>query len=112
MINYQASQIINAVKANITAMHNIASHTDNKHVENRLAASNLNKTLGALSAFDPSEPHKTCEHLEGARALLVEIFLREDHGVPSILSQELNKQVAYNANMLFSLATQIETLSK
>ncbi|WYC17912.1 hypothetical protein [Vibrio phage vB_VneS_J26] len=112
MINYQASQIINAAKANITALHNIAAHTDNKHVENRLAAATLNKSLGALAAFDPANSHETTVHIENAREMLVEVFLREDHGVPSILSQELNKQVAYTANMLFSLAAQIETLNK
>lgn len=112
MISYQASQVINAAKASITTIHNIAAHTDNKHVENRLAAATLNKSLGALAAFDPSNAHNTTVHLENARELLVEVFLREDYGVPSILSQELNKQIAYIANMLFSLAAQIETLSK
>lgn len=112
MINYQASQIINAVKANLIAINNIAVHAENKHTENKLAVSKLNSTIGIIAAFDPSNIEKTVNHLEDARAVLIGVFVREDLGIPSILSDELNKQIAHVANLLLALATQIETLKQ
>ncbi|AUR95977.1 hypothetical protein NVP1215B_059 [Vibrio phage 1.215.B._10N.222.54.F7] len=112
MLNYQASQIVNAVKANIVAINNIAAHTENKKVENRLAVSNLNSTLGIIAAFDPSETEKTIHHLDDARTVLIGVFVREDLGLPPILAGELNKQIAYTAGLISALAIQLETLKQ
>lgn len=111
-ICYQAGQVVGGIKAMVKALHNLAAHTDNKKVDNKLAAQQLNEVLALLSAFNPSEVVSTLQHLEEARHGLTGIFLAEDQGLPPILAAELNKQIAHIANCLFNLAAQIETLNK
>ena len=111
-ICYQAGQVINGITAMLKALHNLAAHTENQKVENKLAAQQLNEVLGTLAAFNPSEAVSTCQYLEEARGGLSGIFLAEDQGLPPILAQELNKQIGHIVHMLFNLAVQIKTLSK
>ncbi|QNJ59163.1 hypothetical protein [Vibrio phage vB_ValS_PJ32] len=111
-ISYQTSQVITGVKAMLTALHNIAAGTENKTVDNRLAANQLKEVLATVSAADPSDYESTIKHVEVARMQVINIFLREDVAIPVILSTELNKQVAYIGNLLASLAVQLETLRK
>ncbi len=104
---YTMAQLIKSVICALDSALNIASHEENKHVSNQLAANNLRKAIAVLTSIDATNPAEAYKLAEDARFLLINVYIYEDVILDSGLASTLNQSLSSQANMLSMVANRL-----
>lgn len=104
---YTMAQLIKAVICALDSALNIASHEENKHVSNQLAAKNLRSCINTLTSIDVTEPTEAYKKAESARFELINVYIYEDDTLDSGLASTLNQSLSSQANMLSMVANRL-----